>query len=326
MNISSKTSGDSDKEDIMVPDTALNGGLHCPSPPGKDRFLNDNHLDFSDSELPRTVPRSSSSGNKESSDSRSPMSKECWSGKLSKAGDIHLTTTKLRHIHKCAKVDTVSNKKLEQWNEMLRTDAIKLCQDNNFMTGFFEGTDTNYVVDAYELKIRLEHILERISLISDAADTEKPSPLTNYLSIGGCISRCGPLLNGFSLGDRPTLVGRPPDALGVRPTWLGARPATLGACPAPSDACTPWPPSARSAQLDAGTSRPPNARLALPGTYAQRPTRARTASGPRHCSGVESVPVAVRPTDAARTSRAVKRAFDYRRPRAGCRCVPAPCR
>ncbi|XP_065856949.1 dual specificity protein phosphatase PHS1-like isoform X2 [Euphorbia lathyris] len=184
MNISSKTSGDSDKEDIMVPDTALNGGLHCPSPPGKDRFLNDNHLDFSDSELPRTVPRSSSSGNKESSDSRSPMSKECWSGKLSKAGDIHLTTTKLRHIHKCAKVDTVSNKKLEQWNEMLRTDAIKLCQDNNFMTGFFEGTDTNYVVDAYELKIRLEHILERISLISDAADTEKPSPLTNYLSIG----------------------------------------------------------------------------------------------------------------------------------------------
>ena len=47
-----------------------------------------------------------------------------------------------------------SNKELEQWNEMLRNDVIKLCQENNFQTGFFEGSDSNSVVDAYELKVK----------------------------------------------------------------------------------------------------------------------------------------------------------------------------
>jgi atypical dual specificity phosphatase len=38
---------------------------------------------------------------------------------------------------------------------MLRTEVVKLCQDNNFQTGFFEGTDNSTVVDAYELKVNL---------------------------------------------------------------------------------------------------------------------------------------------------------------------------
>lgn len=38
---------------------------------------------------------------------------------------------------------------------MLKNDAIKLCQENNFNAGFFEGSDSNYVVDAYELKVRI---------------------------------------------------------------------------------------------------------------------------------------------------------------------------
>ena len=50
-------------------------------------------------------------------------------------------------------VDAESNKELEQWNEMLKSDAIKLCQENNFNPGFFEGSDNNCVVDAYELKV-----------------------------------------------------------------------------------------------------------------------------------------------------------------------------
>lgn len=50
-------------------------------------------------------------------------------------------------------VDAESSKEIEQWNEMLKTDAVKLCQDNNFNTGFFEGSDNNSVVDAYELKV-----------------------------------------------------------------------------------------------------------------------------------------------------------------------------
>ena len=91
---------------------------------------------------------------------------------------------------------------------MLRTDVVKLCEENNFITGFFEGNDNNIAVDAYELKVmcfyvhsnwqnlrllvlfqvRLEHILERISLISDAASTERPSPITDYLYIGGALA------------------------------------------------------------------------------------------------------------------------------------------
>lgn len=45
------------------------------------------------------------------------------------------------------------NKELEQWNEMLRSDVVKLCQENNFNSGFFAGTDNNTVIDAYELKV-----------------------------------------------------------------------------------------------------------------------------------------------------------------------------
>ncbi|KAJ6748330.1 DUAL SPECIFICITY PROTEIN PHOSPHATASE PHS1 [Salix purpurea] len=131
-------------------------------------------------------------GSKESSDSSSPMSRESWHGKLSKGSGEPLRslclTTKLRDIHKFAKVDTETNKELEHWNEMLRNDAIKLCQENNFNTGYFEGSDSNCVVDAYELKVRLEHILERISLISEAANTEKPSLITNSLFIGGTLA------------------------------------------------------------------------------------------------------------------------------------------
>lgn len=50
-------------------------------------------------------------------------------------------------------VDAESNKELEQWNEMLKNDAVKLCQENNFNTGFFEGSDNYCVIDAYELKV-----------------------------------------------------------------------------------------------------------------------------------------------------------------------------
>lgn len=50
-------------------------------------------------------------------------------------------------------MDAELNKELEQWNDMLKNDAIKLCQENNFTTGFCEGSDSNYVVDAYELKV-----------------------------------------------------------------------------------------------------------------------------------------------------------------------------
>ncbi|KAJ6339476.1 hypothetical protein OIU77_007439 [Salix suchowensis] len=71
--------GDCDKDDLVVPESPSHGIVHCPSPPSKERFLNDNHPELSDSDSQRIAqtPRSSS-GNKESSDSSSPMSRESW--------------------------------------------------------------------------------------------------------------------------------------------------------------------------------------------------------------------------------------------------------
>lgn len=61
-------------------------------------------------------------------------------------------------------VDTESYKELEHWNEMLKNEAIKLCQENNFNTGFFEGSDNNTVVDAYELKVLHHKIVFRTNI------------------------------------------------------------------------------------------------------------------------------------------------------------------
>ncbi|KAJ7955925.1 Dual specificity protein phosphatase PHS1 [Quillaja saponaria] len=195
MNIMSKmSSGESDKEDSFVPDSPVHAAsyVHCPSSPSKERFVNDNHPDFSDPEPLRIAPRSSSSGSKESSDSSSPMSREGWHGKFYRGSGEQVRslrlTAKLRDFHKFAKIDAESSKELEQWNEMLKNEAVKLCQENNFITGFFEGSDNSSVIDAYELKIRLEHILERIALISEAANTERPSLITNSLFIGGALA------------------------------------------------------------------------------------------------------------------------------------------
>ncbi|KAL5074990.1 hypothetical protein RYX36_013974 [Vicia faba] len=184
--ISKISPGESEKEDSPSPATGS-----CLSPTRKERFSNDSHRDFSDSDSQRSAPRASS-GNRNFCDSASPMSREGCHGKSSKGSveplhDSHFTA-KLRDFHKFAKVDAESYKELEHWNEMLKNDAIKLCQENNFNSGFFEGSDSNTVVDAYELKIRLEHILERIALISEAANTERPSAITNYLFIGGALS------------------------------------------------------------------------------------------------------------------------------------------
>lgn len=105
-------------------------------------------------------------------------------------------------------------KEIEQWNEALKNDVLKFCQENNFHSGFFDGTENNMVADAYELKVslriylnfehhfkelvvsltihhlqvRLEHIIERIALISDAANTERPSLVVNNLFIGGALA------------------------------------------------------------------------------------------------------------------------------------------
>lgn len=109
-NIMSKISlGESEKEDSLNPDSptpVAAGG--CPSPTSKERFSNDSHQDFSDSESQRSAPRaSSSSGNRDCCDSAS-VSREGWHGKFSKGSGEPLHgsrfTAKLRDFHKFAKV------------------------------------------------------------------------------------------------------------------------------------------------------------------------------------------------------------------------------
>lgn len=195
-NIIQKTSScDSDKDDPVVPESPSQSGgasTYSPSPPNKERGGCDNNVDFNDSELHKTSLKSASSTGKDFSDSGSPVSRDSWPLKSSKGSAEPLRsmrmTSRLRDFHKYAKGDLELSKELEQWNEMLRADAIKLCLDNNFTTGFFEGSDSNFVVDAYELKVRLQHILDRISLISDAANTEKAASVAGCLFIGGALA------------------------------------------------------------------------------------------------------------------------------------------
>ena len=63
-------------------------------------------------------------------------------------------------------MDAELNKELEQWNELLKNEAVKLCQENNFNSGFFEGNESNAVVDALELKVNTETIRTVIFLAS----------------------------------------------------------------------------------------------------------------------------------------------------------------
>ncbi|XP_020272885.1 dual specificity protein phosphatase PHS1 isoform X2 [Asparagus officinalis] len=195
LSIISKNTEVSDKDDFMASDSLLHSvglGFNSTASATKERFLNEAHTDSSDSENHKSTPKSSSPVHRGSPDLSSPASRENWNGRYFKgSGDASRSlrmTMKLRDFQKLTKIDAELQKELEQWNEMLRTDVIKLCQENNFNTGFFEGSDSTSVVDAYELKVRLEHILERIALISDAANTERPSLVAGNLFIGGALA------------------------------------------------------------------------------------------------------------------------------------------
>ncbi|CAH8365082.1 unnamed protein product [Eruca vesicaria subsp. sativa] len=182
---------DFERDDFAVPESPSqffgHDVNHYPSP-SKERVPSDTSFDHSESDLHKSVPRTPGSENKEGGDATSPKSRESWHGRYNRGGESlssQRLAAKLRDFHKFAKVDAESNKELDQWNETLRNEVMKLCQENGFNTGFFEGSDNNSCTDAYELKVRLEHILERISLITKAANTEKPSMIQDNLFIGG---------------------------------------------------------------------------------------------------------------------------------------------
>ncbi|CAM0913071.1 unnamed protein product [Alopecurus aequalis] len=170
----------------------ISGGVNysTPSPPNK-------HLNselHSDSGVHKSATKASSAGSRGSSDSASPMSRDSWSNKhLKGSADAPRSlrmTMRLRDFYKTPKVDLDPEllKEIEQWNETFKTDVIRFCQENNFHSGFFDGTENNMAADAYELKVRLEHIIERIALVSDAANTERPSLVINSIFIGGALA------------------------------------------------------------------------------------------------------------------------------------------
>ncbi|KAL6850044.1 hypothetical protein ACP4OV_020671 [Aristida adscensionis] len=188
LSIITKSPEESDNNDLVS--DFPSPGASCSTPcPASKHLNNEMH---SDSEMPRSTTKPSSAGSRASSDSISPMSRDSWSNKHFKgsaeAPRSLRMTMKLRDFYKNPRVDPELIKEIEQWNEALKTDVIKFCQENNFHSGFFDGTETNMVADAYELKVRLEHIIERIALISDAANTERPSLVVNNLFIGGALA------------------------------------------------------------------------------------------------------------------------------------------
>lgn len=136
---------------------------------------------------PGSSPRLSSPGSSPGLNSPNRISplKENWHG----LGSPGRMTIKLKDVNKTAKVDTELSKKLEWWDEKLRSESQKLCKEHLFTTGFLEGGGSHSLVDSYELKVRLEHILERMTMISNGADTEKPScVISPFLYIGSALA------------------------------------------------------------------------------------------------------------------------------------------
>ncbi|XP_078439406.1 dual specificity protein phosphatase family protein isoform X2 [Wolffia australiana] len=170
LNLICRSSGEAEKEEVGALDSHIHGDTI-----GK----------ISELCMQRATPRLSSPGGRAGFESPSPLSR-CFRDN-GENRSLRLTM-KLRDFSKLSKSDGELNIEMEQWNENFRNEVLRLCQDNHFNSGFFDGGDSSFAIDAYELKVRLEHILERIALITDAANTEKPSWVTAGMFIGGALA------------------------------------------------------------------------------------------------------------------------------------------
>lgn len=194
--------GDEDKEDSGAVESCSTPSFQssCQSPAYKECMAPEASAETEDASLnegssPKDIsgkPSLKSPFKDSSPETVSPMTRDNSHGRQSRGNGDPLRsmrlTLKLKDFNKNAKVDGEINKELEVWNESLRAEAVNFCQENGFNTGFFEGGDNHTVVDTYELKVRLEHLLERMALISQAADTERPSSVTHYLFVGGALT------------------------------------------------------------------------------------------------------------------------------------------
>eukprot|EP00889_Picochlorum_renovo_P002419 jgi/Picre1/29449/NNA_004837.t1 len=116
-----------------------------------------------------------------------------------------LMTSTIRTIQKEAGKDEILSKKLEDWNVLLGSKCVELrnalekwqsrssdagpCSKRYEMTlttGFLQGIRP--VVDLYELKVRLQHMLHRQKILGAALSSESPSMLFHNVYISGAVA------------------------------------------------------------------------------------------------------------------------------------------
>lgn len=116
-----------------------------------------------------------------------------------------LMTNKIRMIQKEAGKDEVLNVKLEMWNSVLGEKCEELVAAlNEWQARSLESTDSvgngmslttaflnanlRPVVDLYELKLRLQHVLRRLSILGQALSSAHPSELLPNLYISDAVA------------------------------------------------------------------------------------------------------------------------------------------
>ena len=116
-----------------------------------------------------------------------------------------LMTNTIRTIQKEAGKDENLSRKLEDWNILLGSKCVELrnalekwqsrlsdagqCSNRHEMTlttGFLQGIRP--VVDLYELKVRLQHMLHRQKILGAALSSESPSMLFHNVYISGAVA------------------------------------------------------------------------------------------------------------------------------------------
>ncbi|KAK9822629.1 hypothetical protein WJX81_000355 [Elliptochloris bilobata] len=115
------------------------------------------------------------------------------------------TTLKIRSLGREAAANELISERLNHWKaamrergEELRTaveewqakrsgtpGTPRLSAASAITTGFLDGTHP--IVDAYELKVRLEHMLQRLRALQDAAATARPTQLLPHLWVAGAV-------------------------------------------------------------------------------------------------------------------------------------------
>lgn len=116
-----------------------------------------------------------------------------------------LMTSKIRTIQKEACKDQVLHSKFEMWNSALGEKCIELVsalddwqsrsleaiprQGNGMsLTTAFLNANLRPIVDLYELKLRLQHVLRRLSILGQALSSAHPSELFPNIYISGAVA------------------------------------------------------------------------------------------------------------------------------------------